>query len=75
MFTKASWRSSAEELADFVSKLRLGNGLDEGTDIGPMIRNKFREKVEAQMAEAVSAGAKILTGGRRPSEFDARVLP
>ena len=29
----------SEELSDFVSKLRLGNGLDEGTDIGPMIRN------------------------------------
>ena len=34
-----------EELADFVNRLRLGDGLDEGTDIGPMIRDKFREKV------------------------------
>jgi betaine-aldehyde dehydrogenase len=58
-----------EELADFVSKLRLGNGLDEGTDIGPMIRNKFREKVEGQMAEAVSVGAKTLTGGKRPASL------
>ena len=59
----------SEELADFVSKLRLGNGLDEGTDIGPMIRNKFREKVEGQMKEAIDAGARILTGGRRPSSL------
>ncbi len=56
----------SEELADFVSKLRLGNGLDAGTDIGPMIRNKFREKVEGQLSEAISAGAKTLTGGKRP---------
>jgi len=59
----------SEKLADFVSKLRLGNGLDEGTDIGPMIRNNFREKVEEQVAEAVKAGAKILTGGKRPSNL------
>jgi betaine-aldehyde dehydrogenase len=59
----------SEELADFVSKLRLGNGLDENTDIGPMIRDKFREKVEEQVGEAVSAGAKILTGGKRPSSL------
>ena len=57
----------SEELADFVSKLRLGNGLDEGTDIGPMIRNKFREKVEGQVTEATGAGAKVLVGGKRPS--------
>jgi acyl-CoA reductase-like NAD-dependent aldehyde dehydrogenase len=59
----------SEELVDFVSKLRLGNGLDEGTDIGPMIRNSFREAVESQIADAVSAGAKVLTGGDRPAEF------
>ena len=56
----------SEELADFVSRLRLGNGLDENTDIGPMIRNRFREKVEAQVGEAVQAGARVLVGGKRP---------
>jgi betaine-aldehyde dehydrogenase len=60
----------SEELADFVNKLRLGNGLDEGTDIGPMIRNSFREAVESQIADAVNAGAKVLTGGDRPVEFE-----
>ncbi len=60
----------SEQLTDFVSKLRLGNGLDEGTDIGPMIRNSFREAVESQIADAVSAGAKVLTGGDRPVEFE-----
>ncbi len=59
-----------EELADFVSSLRLGNGLEEGTDIGPMIRNNFRENVEAQVAEAVNAGARVIVGGKRPAEFE-----
>jgi betaine-aldehyde dehydrogenase len=58
-----------EELADFVGKLRLGNGLEEGTDIGPMIRDKFRVKIEEQLEEAVKGGAKILLGGQRPAQF------
>jgi len=59
-----------EELADFVSKLRLGNGLDAGTDIGPMIRPKFRDKVISQVKEAVQAGARLILGGKIPSEFE-----
>ena len=59
----------SEELADFVSKLRLGNGLEEGTDIGPMIRDKFRLKVEGQLKEAVAQGAKVLVGGKRPKKL------
>lgn len=60
----------SEELADFVSNLRLGNGLDSQTDIGPMLRNHFREKVEGQINAAVNAGARILTGGKRPSHLE-----
>ncbi|HJS28175.1 MAG TPA: aldehyde dehydrogenase family protein [Anaerolineales bacterium] len=60
----------SEELADFVSRLRLGNGLEAGTDIGPMIRNRFREKVENQLSEAVSEGGRVLVGGRRPAALD-----
>lgn len=60
----------SEELADFVGKLRLGNGMDSGTDIGPMIRNRFREVVEGQLSEAVSRGATILIGGQRPAQFE-----
>ena len=59
----------SEELAAFVGALRLGNGMDDGTDIGPMIRGKFREKVESQLAEAQAAGANILVGGQRPTQL------
>jgi acyl-CoA reductase-like NAD-dependent aldehyde dehydrogenase len=59
----------SEELGDFVSKLRLGNGADPATDIGPLLRPHFREKVEAFIQEAVAAGGKLLTGGQRPSHL------
>ena len=60
----------AEELTEFVSSLKLGNGLDHDTDLGPMLTDPFRSKVEAQLAEAVRAGARILTGGKRPADKD-----
>lgn len=60
----------SEELAGFVSNLRLGNGMDEGVDVGPMIRNRFREKVEAHIGAAVEGGARVLVGGRRPSSLE-----
>ena len=59
-----------KELADFVGNLRLGNGLDAGTDIGPMIRDNFRRKVEGQVEAAVKDGARVLTGGQRPADIE-----
>jgi len=59
----------SEELADFVGKLRLGNGLEPTTDIGPMLRDHFRAKVEAQVKQAVNAGARVLVGGKRPEHL------
>ncbi len=59
-----------EELADFVSSLKLGHGLEEDTDIGPMIRDRFRQKVDEQVQEALKAGARAVTGARRPPGFE-----
>ncbi len=67
---QATFGQFSEELAGFVESLRLGNGLDPEVDIGPMIRNKFREKVETQVADALRRGAEVLVGGERPQEFE-----
>jgi len=50
-------------------KLRLGNGLDPETDIGPMIHEQQLRVVEAHVADAIARGAHLLTGGRRLPEF------
>ncbi len=60
----------AEELTDFVSSLKLGNGLDENTDIGPMLRNHFREKVEGHISDALARGARMLVGGKPPESIE-----
>ncbi len=55
-----------DNLVDFVKTLRLGNGMEPTTDIGPLVGDKYRAKVEDQVEEARRKGATILTGGRRP---------
>jgi betaine-aldehyde dehydrogenase len=61
-------RELMEALVEHVRGLRLGAGLSEATDIGPMIGDEFREKFETHVEDARSRGASILTGGRRPEE-------
>jgi acyl-CoA reductase-like NAD-dependent aldehyde dehydrogenase len=55
-----------ERIVDYTKNLRLGSGLDPATDIGPMVGDTYRAKVETHVEEARSQGAHILTGGRRP---------
>jgi acyl-CoA reductase-like NAD-dependent aldehyde dehydrogenase len=46
-------------------KLRVGNGLDPCTDIGPLINEKQLNIVEAHISDAVTQGARTLIGGER----------
>src|SRR5690606_16117615 len=50
--------------ADRVRALRLGDGFDPETDIGPLINEAAVEKVTAHLDDAVAGGAEILAGGR-----------
>jgi betaine-aldehyde dehydrogenase len=49
--------------------LRLGPGMDPNTDVGPMIGDTYRAKVEAHVEDARGHGAQVLTGGRRPPQL------
>ncbi len=51
-----------------VQALRIGNPLDEDTDIGPMITLEDAERIEGWIREAVSQGARVLCGGEREGE-------
>lgn len=53
----------AEKLKAGVALLKVGNGLDVGTTTGPMIDEKAVSKIKDHIADAVSKGAKILSGG------------
>jgi acyl-CoA reductase-like NAD-dependent aldehyde dehydrogenase len=55
-----------ERLAERARALRIGRGDDLGTDLGPLISEDARAKVEGLVADAVEHGAEALCGGRRP---------
>ena len=55
-----------ERFVETVKRLMVGNPL-ELVDIGPKFSRTELEKVEAMVAGAIKAGAKVVTGGRRPS--------
>ncbi|HST09112.1 MAG TPA: aldehyde dehydrogenase family protein, partial [Terriglobales bacterium] len=46
-------------------RLRVGNGLEADTDIGPMIHERQLRMVEAQVQEAKAQGARVVAGGKR----------
>ena len=54
----------AQKLAAAVAKLKIGNGLEEGTTTGPLIDGKAVAKVQEHIEDAVSKGAKVLSGGK-----------
>jgi aldehyde dehydrogenase (NAD+) len=52
-------------LVDAAERLRLGNGLEAGTDVGPLIHEAARQKVERYVKVGLDEGAELLSGGRR----------
>jgi succinate-semialdehyde dehydrogenase/glutarate-semialdehyde dehydrogenase len=56
----------AKKLTDKMAALKMGNGLDDGVALGPLINEAGRDKVVELVDDAVKRGAKILTGGKKP---------
>ena len=64
--------------AELTSQLVVDNGLNEKADIGPLMHENAVAKCEAQVADALARGARLLTGGKRLAEgslfFEPTVL-
>jgi succinate-semialdehyde dehydrogenase/glutarate-semialdehyde dehydrogenase len=63
------------KLADRVSKLKVGSGLEAGVEVGPLIDSKAVAKIEEHLTDAVSGGAKVLVGGERGGQGENFFLP
>jgi acyl-CoA reductase-like NAD-dependent aldehyde dehydrogenase len=61
-----------DRLVPAVESLVTGDPADEATDVGPMIRPAETERITAWVAEAESAGAKVLTEGARTATSSLR---
>ncbi len=55
----------AKKLAEAVSAMKVGNGTEPDTVIGPLIDMKAIDKVEQHIADALKKGARVVVGGKR----------
>ncbi len=57
----------AQKFQAAVEKLKIGNGLDDGVDVGPLIDDRAAAKVKEHIEDAVANGARVVTGGKAHS--------
>src|SRR5919198_895849 len=57
----------AKKLTAKMAALKVGNGLDDGVAVGPLVNADAKKKVIELVDDAVGKGAKILTGGKPPN--------
>jgi acyl-CoA reductase-like NAD-dependent aldehyde dehydrogenase len=53
-----------------LAKLRVGDPFDLSTDLGPLVSERQRDRVESYIALGRGAGARVVTGGRRPPQLE-----
>ena len=57
----------AQKFQAAVEKLKIGNGLDDGVDVGPLIDDRAAAKVKEHIEDAVAQGAQVVAGGKAHS--------
>ncbi|MDF1668288.1 MAG: NAD-dependent succinate-semialdehyde dehydrogenase [Roseovarius sp.] len=65
----------AAKLTDAVSKLKIGNGMDDGVALGPLINADAIDKVKEHVADAKAKGGTVVMGGGEPMEGEGFFLP
>lgn len=61
------YEAFAEKLVAAVKQMKIGNGVEAGVQVGPLIDEKAVEKIESHIADAVSKKGRVLIGGKRHS--------
>jgi succinate-semialdehyde dehydrogenase/glutarate-semialdehyde dehydrogenase len=63
-------KSFVEASVELAKGLKLGNGLEEGVQVGPMFEARAMEKAQRLIDDAKAQGARVLTGGGRSTRFE-----
>jgi len=79
MLVQASvYDAFAEKLSAAVQKMKVGDGMEDGVQQGPLIDESAVKKIEEHIADATGKGAKVVTGGHRHAKgltfFEPTVL-
>ncbi|MFN4271288.1 MAG: aldehyde dehydrogenase family protein [Aliihoeflea sp.] len=67
---KSLYGSLLERLAEEAAKITIGDGMDEGTLLGPLVAKSQHDKVLAMIDEGVKQGARVVHGAKRPAGRD-----
>jgi succinate-semialdehyde dehydrogenase / glutarate-semialdehyde dehydrogenase len=59
-----------KKLVEKTKKLKIGNGMDKSTDLGPLTTKKRLTELEVLVEKTKKEGAKVLCGGKRPADFN-----
>ena len=75
---KEIYEEFERRFVDEMRALRIGDPMEESTDIGPLATPQIVKDLDEQVNKAVAAGARVLTGGKRPDRpgnfFEPTVL-
>lgn len=66
---KSLFDPCVEGLAKIAVQVKLGSSLDQNTDMGPLVAERQVVRLEAQVQDALDKGARLVCGGKRPSEL------
>ena len=67
---KNVYDSFLKKLTESVHRIKIGNGLDPATLMGPLNNESQRKEIEQQVEDAKQRGAEVITGGERPAGKD-----
>lgn len=69
LVSKKRYDEVVEALSTAVGKLKVGDPLDESTQIGPLVAERQRDRVEGYLKAGKDQGARVAVGGGRPAEL------
>ncbi|AOM41485.1 NAD-dependent succinate-semialdehyde dehydrogenase [Xenorhabdus hominickii] len=72
---KAIYQTFSQRFVEEAQKLKMGNGFDQGVQIGPLINAKSTDKVQFLLDDALNKGADLLCGGKRHALGDNFFIP
>ncbi len=68
--SRARYDDVVDAVATAAAAMKVGDPLDPATEVGPLVAERQRDRVEGYIAKGRDEGARVVTGGGRPAGFD-----
>jgi acyl-CoA reductase-like NAD-dependent aldehyde dehydrogenase len=67
---RSRYEETVEAVAEAVRALKTGDPLDAETEVGPLVAERQRDRVESYIAKGIGEGARVVVGGGRPKDIE-----